>query len=248
MTASASCLRSAVGLALTGAFVVFFAGCTTTVRQHSGFAERFGTISHIGVMPPEVEVVRIVFRGDNEPLRAEEQTIEERLPGLISRQLGVSDRPVNAVEFDGEMLAEFPDLRFELSQLQGAYVEALHEMYETPAISTSEAKKYDRTLGPQVNLFADLAEADALVLCHFSGFKKSGGERAEDIAMTVLIAVATLGSVINPEAGQGAILHVSLVDGITGDILWSNRVQTTGDFESGGLAKMVENAFEEFGR
>jgi hypothetical protein len=43
-------------------------GCTTIVRQNPNFAARRSQISAVAVMPPEVKVRLITFKGDNPPL------------------------------------------------------------------------------------------------------------------------------------------------------------------------------------
>jgi hypothetical protein len=103
-----------------------------------------------------------------------------------------------------------------------------------------------RGLGPAVNRSADHADVDGLVFAKMAGFKKSGGEIAKDVTMTIMIAVATLGSVVAIQPSKGASLQVALVDGATGDILWANTAGTTGDFEGSGLEQMVKTLFEGF--
>ena len=106
--------------------------------------------------------------------------------------------------------------------------------------------KYERSLGADVNLFADHAEVDALVFAKMWGFKKSSGEIARDAAMTVLIAAATLGSVIPAQPTSGATIRIALVDGTTGDVLWANTAGTNGDFEGSGLDTLVGTLFRQF--
>ncbi len=75
------------------------------------------------------------------------------------------------------------------------------------------------------------------------GFKKSGGEVAKDVAITILFAVT--GAIVT-QPTQGAGMRMALVDGGTGDVLWANVAGTSGDFEGVGLEKMIKEVFKEF--
>ncbi len=244
-----TCLRSVLArrLALT-ATVVLFAACTTTIRKHPEFHSRIGGITSVGVMPPEVQVTKVVFKGDNERLREEEVDIRTELPSLLVAYLGKRDFVVREVNLDEETFADLPELRFETSLVQDANVSAMNEMYEKLGMSPSKAESYARSLGPEVNQFADLASVDALAFSRYSGFKRSLGDL---VAGAVLAAIAG-----GTAAAEGAILQVSLVDGATGDILWCNAIETTNAQQSftdmikgrSLLESMVRKLFDPFER
>ena len=52
----------------------------------------------------------------------------------------------------------------------------MNEAYEEIEMRKSEAEKYERSLGPEVNFISDLAEVDALIFARLSGYKKSKGQ------------------------------------------------------------------------
>ena len=222
------------------------AGCATTVRRHPDFEARRKEIASVSVMPPQVEFVRIVFKGDDEPLREESSAVARRLPGLVAAELrshGFDVKEAGLYADDSEDLSE---MRFETTQISRAFAEASGEMYQQPLMIESDAMKYERSLGADVNLFADRAEVDALVFAKMWGFKKSSGEIAKDAAMTVLIAAATLGSVVSVQPTAGATIRIALVDGTTGDVLWANTAGTNGDFEGRGLNTLIAGLFKQF--
>ena len=66
------------------------------------------------------------------------------------------------------------------------------------------------------------------------------------MTVTVLIAVATLGNTAAHMPSKGGSLYVSLVDGTTGDILWSDVFTIQGDFEGEALYKLVDRSFKQF--
>ncbi len=233
----------------TALLIVVLAACTTTVRKHPEFSTRIARVSSVGVMPAQVHVEKIVFRGDNEPLHDMSERIAAKLPSLVARYLAEHDLSVTEIELTDDLYAEFPDLRFEITQIEQAASTALREMYETVEMTTGKAESYERSIGPEVSQLAEfLQETDALIFARMEGFKKSEGEVAKDLAFTVLLAAATLGNSLVMQPSQGAVLQVCLIDSTTGEVLWANTQNTPGDFEGKGLEKLVEALFKKFER
>jgi hypothetical protein len=114
------------------------------------------------------------------------------------------------------------ETRFAATEAQKAVDAALSEMFADPVISKGRALAYKRSLGPEMNRFADMVNADALLFSRYTYMTKSSGEMAKDVTASVLIAVATLGSVIPIPNRSAAQLAVCLVDGATGDVLFAN--------------------------
>ncbi len=231
--------------ALVGAALAI-SGCTTTTRKHPEFTARRAQMASVAVVPPQVEMTLVVFKGDNQPLPEETAKIQRRLPDLIAAQLRQHGFTVKDAGLDEEHFAAQPDLRFQTTQVQSAFARANEEMFKVAAMQKSEAEACKLSLGPDVNQLSEHADADGLVFAKMSGFKKTGGEITKDVAMTVLIAAATLGSVIPVQPTKGASLQIALVDGTTGDILWANTAGTGGDFEESGLDSMVQRLFAGF--
>lgn len=227
--------------------LMLLTACTTTIRQHPDFHERVAQVVEVGIMPPEVIVTKIMFKGDNQRLTAEERGLARQIPQLLLRSLAEHDFTVRVVPLDDEMFKAFPELRFETTQSQLAFASAMNQMYKTVDILESNSLTSE-SLGPEVTQFADVAGVDTLLFSRYSAFKKSEGELAKDIIVGLIVGG------IPPT--EGGALEVSLVDGITGDVLWSNHVQRT-DQEIGfaNLGKgfsileiLVRDAFEKFER
>jgi hypothetical protein len=232
-------------LAGVGLLVCAGVGCTptTSIRKHPQFADRRAKISSVAVVPPEVEVIRVVFKGDNEPLPEEASRISARLPDLIAAELRRRGFTVKDACLDEQHFGTEPDLRFQTTQAQQAFTTASGQMYRTVAMKKPEAENFQSTLGPGVNPLADHADVDALIFVKMGGFKKSAGEVAKNVAVTILFAVT--GAIV-AQPTQGAGMRIALVDGATGDVLWANVAGTTGDFEGAGLEKMIKGVFKEF--
>jgi hypothetical protein len=191
-------------------------------------------------MPPQVEVTRMILRGQ-EKMTAEEQSIIQRLPHIVGNELEKRGFEARRGALEEERFEEAPELRFETTQIQRAYDRVSDEMYRMEQMPPEEALHYECTLGPDITLFSHEAEADALVFVRFKGWEKSGGERAKDILITVLVAIATGMYAEMPK--EAAVLELALVDGTTGEVLWANRVSRA---DGVAISDMVEDAFEEF--
>ena len=215
---------------------VWLSGCVTTTRMNPAFPARRAAIKRVAVVPPDVTIVRLTFKGDNALAREEVDRAAARLPGLIAAELRGHGFEVKEAGLDERRFAGEPDLRFRTTQVQRAFLRAQMDLYETEVIETSKANRTEQTLGPLVNRLADHAAVDGLVVSTMVGLRKSWGEFVKDVF------VAWGGAM-----KKGAILRVGLIDGDTGDILWANSVVAQDeDFQGEGLDKMVKSAFREF--
>ncbi len=195
-------------------------GCAlTTVREHPDFASAKRHVNTVAIIPPEVEIVRLVFDGDNQRLPQREREVFEQLMTQIPQLL--KERGYEVRESQLETLhKDEDDIRYELEQLKTAYKQASKELYEKPAVPPEEAYKFKVSVGPVINQFAERAGVDALVVVYCSGFEKSGGLQAKEIVASALLAALTGSYVVSQN--QGASVEAALIDGTSGDILWSN--------------------------
>ncbi len=228
MTASAS---SAARVSLAVAMLLVLPACTTmtTIRQHEDFATRRAGIHRVAIVPPQVDATLIVFKGTNEAIPEEVAKVSGTLPELLKRSLESRGFTVAPPVVEESL---DPELRSMLTQLRQTTSQVNADMYKTVAMSTSEAMKYRASVGPQVADLASALDADALLLVGYSEFHKSGGQTAQDVTLAVLLAVATLGNAIVLPPKYGATLQVMLVDGVTGEMLWSNITGRTEFVES----------------
>ena len=187
--------------------------------------------------PPEPaprEAVPLDQLDPNKPLTTEQVTTPETPP------------PAPPEEEPDVTTVDSPDLRFAATQAQGAADEAMNEMFKDPRWYKSSALNYKRSLGPQVNQFADMVDGEALMFMRYSYVTKSGGEIAKDITFSVLLAVATLGNVMVVQDVTAARLDVCLVDGATGDVLFANTASVSLTFGQPSAAGLVQAAMDGF--
>jgi hypothetical protein len=239
MTASLARLGSATWVLVA---MLALTACTTatTVRQHEDFAGRRTRIARVAVVPPEVDATLIVFKGTNEPLPEEVTRVSAVLPELLKRGLEEHGFVVALPVAEDGMESE---LRAMIAQLRQTTAQVNADMYESVALDTSKAMKYSASVGPQVAELADALDADALLLASYAEFHKSSGETARDVTIAVLVGAATLGNFIPIPVKYGASLVVMLVDGVTGELLWSN-VAARGELVESPIDPLVAEIFQ----
>lgn len=201
--------------------LLLLGGCAelTTVREHPEFASQTRKVARVAILPPEVEFTRLAFTGDNERDAKQEASIASTLAAVAAP--GFRERGFTVSEADlGKAIADDQDLAYELEQLRNIYNKAADELYDGKAVSVEESRKFKVTLGPSVNVLADRAEADGLVLIRYSGFSKSDGLMTKERVGNVLLAALT--GVYYEPARSGGAVQVALIDGTTGEVLWCN--------------------------
>jgi hypothetical protein len=158
----------------------------------------------------------------------------------------VPDDPPPQPEAPTAENADSPELRFAATQAQKAADQAMNEMFHPVQMRKAEALAYKRSLGPQVNQFADMVDAEVVLFLRYTYVTKSGGEIAKDTAFTVLVAAATLGSVVVVNDVTAARLDVCLVDGATGDVLYANTATVSLLFGQPSIEGLVSQAMNGF--
>ena len=194
---------------------------TTTTRTHPDIAEQLKSIKRVVVAPPEIEVTLITFTGENERIEEVESQIRTELLTIARKEL--EEGGYQVVDFDFEAAKQEDDtLAYSITEFVSGYDNAKEELQHGKAISLDEANSIRASLGEAATRVAAAADADAVLLIRFGGFQKSGGQVAKDVGTSILVGVLTLGAVIPIQPASGAFTEVALVDGYTGDVLWTD--------------------------
>jgi len=205
-----------VGLVL----VATLSGCAmTSVRQHPDFASGKRKINVIAILPAEAEYRHLVFTGENErdPVREKSIASEIESDMVSALQWRGYKAKLDIVEKAHSGDKEF---NFQLEQLRSAYVQIAKELYARGMVAEAESTKFRMGVGPLANPFAAIAGADALMIATYQGFDKSSGLMAKEITTSVLLGALT--GVYSAPAQSGGRIELTLIDGVSGDILWSN--------------------------
>jgi len=196
-----------------GAVLISSGGCATH-RVHPDFKERHERISAIAILPPDLDVFRVTFRGDRDPMPEITSTASKTIEEAIQDRLKEKGYIVHSIDLNEATLAEKPDVRAALHTVHTLYQKVLEE------IAKGRWDRFTHSLGPEVNVLADHSQSDALILIKGIGVKKTGGEIARELFFTALFGTPFLPS--------ETLLLIGLVDGDTGDLLWFHYNQNVG--------------------
>jgi hypothetical protein len=179
------------------------------------------SIKSVVIAPPEIEVSLITFTGENERIEDVEATIREEVLNITKREL--EEGGYKVIDFDFEAAKQQDEsLALVITEFVSGYDNAKEELQHGKQLSLVEANSIRASLGEAATRVAAAADADAVLLVRFAGFQKSGGQVAKDVGTSILVGVLTLGAVIPIQPASGAFTEVALVDGYTGDILWTD--------------------------
>ncbi len=203
-------------LKFVGVWVVIalsLSGCAS-YRTHPEFKKRHKSLVSLASLNPDVEVLKVRFGGQNEELHELYEPIKSWTLSemeAVFKEKGYTWKPL---DFDPKAIDSVPELRGSMFAVQELYKKLLVDIFK------HRSGDFIYTVGAEINPIADWAESNAVVLVRWQAYKKSGGEIAKDMTMSVLLAAATLGSVVAIQAPSEAMAQVSVIDGDTGEILW----------------------------
>lgn len=199
--------------------LVVCSGCATAgvVATHPDFKTRRAHIHTMAVLPSKVEVYKLTFKGDREMMYDLLPPIAQWANQEIQTTFITRGYEMRSLRLTDEAFANHPELKQSLSTIQDIFNKRLEEYHHRwfPAF-----RAFTYSIGSEVNVFADHTDSDALVLMQCTGIKKTGGEITKDLAQSLLIAAATLGSVLVIQYPSITVIQMAVVDGNTGDILW----------------------------
>lgn len=232
-------MRTSHKLFVAALLMTLVSACSTTaVREHLKMAAELGKIHNVVIIPPSVTIEKIMFTGENERMTDQKATLAPKIMDLGRDLLAKHGYTVVAFDFD-KATKDDPDLAFALSQPHDAYLQAHKKLYKQMLVPTSKKQAIAASTGATANLIADKTGADALLLINYKGYVKSGGEMAKEATASVLLAVLTLGNaVVVPVSGQSQV-EAAMIDGNTGDVLWSNIQGGAGANEDSASATLA---------
>ncbi|MBT8439864.1 MAG: hypothetical protein KJO91_09065 [Gammaproteobacteria bacterium] len=211
-----SMLKTYLGFLLILALIT--ACATTTVREHPTLESQLLDVDSVLIVTPAVTIEQINFSADNERLIDLENTIKNDLISLATREL--TARGFEVVDYDLEKaISEDENLAYAVNQAEEGFSEAKETLYEEQ-LSEEEKRKFQVSVGTAVNIISEKSGADAVLLMHYIGYEKSAGYVAKDVAVGVLSGL--LLGVVPTSGNTSSYVEVAFIDGVTGDVLWTN--------------------------
>jgi len=214
--------RTLLTIAATAAWLT---GCsslqTTTTREHEDLESHLLKVERVVIAPPEVSIALIKVSGDNERIASLEHSTRQGILNLARRDLRVAGYEV--VEFDfAKAIAEDEDFAFTITQVRDAFDMARQELRAGRELSAAQKRAFNASVGSAVNAVSARTDADAVLLLRYAGFRKSEGMVTRDVASSVAFAILTMGQGLLVHNTSGAQIEAALIDGVTGDVLWTD--------------------------
>ncbi|MGY6214660.1 hypothetical protein ACW73L_05795 [Methylolobus aquaticus] len=237
--------------ALAALCLSLLCACATTpslVRQHQDFAAHCAGIRRVAVVPPNVRLYLVHLGGLKEGLSGQMPRVAEALIQVIGEELtrqgfeAATIQQAQGARLDSAAL-------FREAEISRLYAQISSEMAGRPG-TPSRHRNIECTLGQDAKDLAAFARSDGLIFVNFAGWKRSGGSVATEMAFKVLLTLA--GGYLPQDPIGASELEIALVEGGTGDILWTNRVANTRfgfdrpDFDMQELRGMTKELFEGF--
>jgi len=205
-------------LAISALITTGCATTTTNVRQHSTLESQLIDVDSVLVVTPAVTIEKINFSDQNERMTELENDLKQQLITLANEKL--TEKGFEVVKFDIEKaIEEDEQLAYAVTQAREGFQEAKKTLYDS-SLTQQQMQNFKVSVGTAVNIVSEKSGADAVLLLHYSGQRKSGGSVAKDIAVGVLVGLLTGYAPVS--SFEASIVEAAFIDGVTGDVLWSN--------------------------
>ena len=200
---------------------VYLTGCAgnSSVRLHPQLQQELININSVAIVPPEVSVEEQAVDGENQRLKEREDEILGEILTIANEQLAEKGFRVVSYDFNNE-ISRNEDFAYTVNQVKEAYGEARKILYVDQDRAENEEQALTANVGSVINAVSQKTGADSLLLINYSGIKKSGGSVAKDITVGVIIGLLT--GYVPVSAMEASYVEVALIDGRTGDVLWTN--------------------------
>jgi len=94
------------------------------------------------------------------------------------------------------------------------------DLYKSATIRESEIRSFHVSIGAATNTVSRMTGADAVLLIHYYGFEKSANIKEKDATIAIIFGVLT--DVVAVAPPSGSMIEIAMIDGVTGDVLWTN--------------------------
>ena len=212
--------------------VVLLTGCQTNTFTRKHFPERFARIHTVALLPQvHTAMLDTYFGKDPSPAPLpEEPQIRSKLIASTTDQL----------QQRGFVVKE------------GAFPVGTNQVWNGLKIQNALSTMPSKTKRPGATAVATNLNVDGLVFLDATAYKSTPHRQKITTAENTLSVLLFLASIaaLHPvnapgESWQGAAAQIALVDGKTGDVLWTT-VDYCGDLETNKPAKAVQNLFNRY--
>ncbi len=239
-----------------------------TVRANPQLQEKLASIKTVAIMPPGATVYEIAVGGATQVMEEETAAARPILATAIEQELGRDARvvftpfPAQAAGLDASLDPTAARLTADLEDTQALFeaVSAsivLHTYkHREGALSdwrfAEKLTNFDYSLGPDVQQFAKLANADGLLFISGVDQRLSGGHKTLIGVVVLALFLPTFGRSIMalPALVGPTALSAALVDATTGALLWYNVAGLHGGMRSltnpDSVTDLTAQVFKDF--
>jgi hypothetical protein len=253
-----------IGLSML--ILAIMAGCVPAhFRAQPQLEEKVQSIHTVAIMPPSIKFYALSIGGNtqlmDEPTASAKQIVAAAIEKELGRHAGVVFKafpsPSAILDTNSDLTAagvkdELQDTQALFEAVSASVILHTYKPEDAPDQRFPEKlKNFDYSLGPEVERFAKLADADALLFVSGVDHISTGGRKA---MMSGVAVLCTAGFLFNPIAAAmclaslsgRAILSVALVDATTGALLWYNVNGGTSLTYPEYVADLAAQVFEDF--
>jgi hypothetical protein len=186
-------------------FVLLFSLLATAQFEHPDLKSGKKQIRSVVVLPVQAQLAKVGIKG-GEPMMEESMQVERQLTPIVSEVLRKLGCAVDDKTFSPESLAQDPELRYAVDDLQKQFDEELKQMHR----KSKDVRKGRFSLGDSVAKLPAVNQADALLFVRASGQVLTGGKK-------------TFGWVVGGQKFDTVQMDIGLVDGQSGAVLYFSK-------------------------
>lgn len=187
-------------------------------KKRKSVDPRLSGITSVAILPPDVDMVEATFTGkERKPQHKDKvsKNVEDAL--RLAMEYGGLD--VKSTGLTHASLVENQDLAFGLTKARRSFAAAIDIINaQTGGDIESEEGRFVRIpVDPEIGHFADLAQADYLLMVRGRGFKSSDTKSLVDFVRNLKSGKS------NGRQSSGLTLEVGIIDASTAELIWFNR-------------------------
>lgn len=229
--------------------LLIFSGCATQQPGwvHPNFSHYAPELNQIYVSQPDIVVDLQTFDGNDKMLIDMSRTISQILRKTIGNEVVKHGFATTDSTIPNEKFQKNDNLYLVMGEIRDRhYAMVVDAMGRAKSISDLS---YRYSFGPNARRLSNSTDSDAFILAVGRGSVRTEGEKNRYIVRGAAVTIGTMGWGYQMLHHADGSIHVSLVDGKTGAVLWHNSSAFDKHHDLTDLAKvqkMMQDMFQSF--
>ena len=223
-----------------GMFLMGTCGCAAPPLGwwNPNFGDAAVEIQNLYVNKPDIIINLTAFDGNNQLLVDMGQIVSRVVSDTIISQFEERGFTITNSKVSNEKFYKNPYLYLTAGELQDRYYAIVADANSRRITTSNES--YNYLLGSNARRLSAATSSDAFILVCGRGFLKSKGEKSREVVRNAAVTVATIGLGTKQVHSSSGVLHMSLIDGKTGAVLWHSHSSSAQHHDLTDLAKVRE--------